>query len=118
MNIEDFRTYCLSFPGTEEKMPFEKFFHGRHAFLAFYAGGKMFCFLDIDSFDQCTVKCPPEQIDELKASYAAIGDPYNLSDRHWISVHFGEYVPDDKLKQLLRQAYKTAINSPKHKHSN
>ena len=24
MNIEDFRTYCLSFKGAYEKMPFEK----------------------------------------------------------------------------------------------
>ena len=30
MDIEGFRTYCLSLPGSEEKTPFEKFFHGKH----------------------------------------------------------------------------------------
>ena len=105
MNIEDFRDYCLSFPGSEEKMPFEKFFHGKHTFLAFYVHGRMFCFFDVDKFDECTVKCPPQQIDELKATYRAVGAPYNLSARYWISIRFDGDLPDDALKKLIRQSY-------------
>ena len=105
MNIEDFRNYCLSFPGSEEKMPFEKFFHGKHAFPAFYVHGRMFCFFDINQFDECTVKCPLQQVDELKATYQAVGDPYNLSPRYWISIRFGQDLPDDVLMRLVRQSY-------------
>lgn len=42
MDIEGFRTYCLSLPGSEEKTSFEKFFHGKHSFLAFYVNEKCF----------------------------------------------------------------------------
>ena len=105
MNIEEFRNYCLSFPGAEERMPFEKFFHGKHSFLAFYVQGKMFCYFDIDKFDQCTIKCPPEEIGELEATYAAVTRPYNLSPKNWISVSFNQDVPDSKIRELVRQSY-------------
>ena len=37
--------------------------------MAFYVGGRIFCFFDIDRFDTCTIKCDLEQADELKARY-------------------------------------------------
>lgn len=105
MNVEEFRNYCLSLPGSEEKMPFEKFFHGTHSFLAFYVAGKMFCFFDIDAFDCCTVKCLPYRIEELKTEYNAIGEPYNMSPRHWISIRFNDDVDDALLKKFVRESY-------------
>ncbi len=109
MNTEDFRTYCLSLGDVQEKMPFEKFFRGRHSFLAFYVNGRMFCFYDIDRFDACTIKCLPSEIDELKAAYQAVGAPYNLSPKHWISIRFNDDMPEAKLKQLVSQSYKLAM---------
>ena len=100
MNIEDFRKYCLSLPYTEERMPFEKFFRGKHSFLAFYVQWKMFCYFDIDRFDQCTIKCPPKAIEDLETNYQSVMRPYNLSPRNWISVCFNRDVPDDKIKEL------------------
>ena len=35
MNIEELRQYCLSLPESVEKLPFERFFRGRHSILAF-----------------------------------------------------------------------------------
>lgn len=93
MNIEDFRKYCLSLPYTEERMPFEKFFRGKHSFLAFYVQGKMFCYFDIDRFDQCTIKCPPKAIEDLETNYQSVMRPYNLSPRNWIFVCFNRDVP-------------------------
>lgn len=113
MDIETFRNFCLSLPGCTEKMPFEKFFHGKHSFLAFYVAGRMFCYFDIDKFDKCNIRCKPEQIDMLEAVYEAVGRPYNLSPGHWISVAFNEDVADDELKSLVRQSYDIAIG---HKH--
>ncbi len=109
MHIESFRNYCLSLPEVEEKMPFEKFFHGRHSLLAFYARGKMFCYFDIDAFDLCTLRCPEAQINELKARYQSVGKPYNGDPRHWIGICPGGDMPDDVLKALVRQSYELAI---------
>lgn len=109
MDIETFREYCLSLPGSSEKMPFEKFFHGKHSFLAFYVNGRMFCYFDIDQFDQCNIRCSPGQADELKAVYRAVGRPYNLSPKHWISIRFNEDVSDDELKQFIRHSYELAL---------
>ncbi len=105
MDIEGFRTYCLSLPGSEKKTPFEKFFHGKHSFLAFYVNGKMFCYFDIDQFDRCTIKCHPKEIEELKETYQSVEPPYNCNPKYWISIKFNEDMPDKEIKRLVRQSY-------------
>lgn len=105
MNIEDFREYCLSLPESYEKMPFAGFFHNAHSLLVFYVRNKMFCFFDIDKFDMCTIKCNPTDIDELKAEYKAVGEPYNLSSRHWISIQFNSDMSDKEIKCLVKKSY-------------
>ena len=79
MNIEEFRDYCLSFPGSEEKTPFEKFFHGKHSFLAFYVNGKMFCYFEIDSSTGALSKCNPERLRNCLR-------PMNRSYRHITAI--------------------------------
>jgi hypothetical protein len=53
MNVEDFRNFCLSLPDSSEKMPFQAF-KAAQSILAFYVGGKIFCYFDIEKFDSCT----------------------------------------------------------------
>lgn len=105
MNIEEFREYCLSLPGTAEKMPFEKFFRGKHSFLAFYVNGKIFCYFDIDAFDRCTIKCPSSDIAVLEERYNAVESPYNGNKKHWISVRFNDDMPDSQIKRLVAKSY-------------
>lgn len=104
MDIEAFREFCLSLPGSSEKMPFQAF-RGAQSILAFYVGGKIFCFFDIDTFDACTVKCGPDIIDELKAAYNAVGAPYNLNPRHWISIRFNDDMPDKEIRYWTYKSY-------------
>ena len=78
MNIEELRQYCLSLPESVEKLPFERFFRGRHSILAFYTAGHIFCFIDIDNPDICTVRCPAARRDELAERYEGIVSPYNM----------------------------------------
>ena len=73
MNIEKFREYCLSLNGVYEKMPFtnvpDKY---SRDVLCFYVGSKWFCFVNIEVFDFCCIKCdvPDNKIKELiKQSY-------------------------------------------------
>lgn len=104
MNIEEFREFCLSLPGSSEKMPFRAF-RAAQSILAFYVNGKIFCFFDIDRFDACTVKCAAGPIDELKARYAAVGPPYNMSRKYWISIRFNDDMPDRRIKELVSESY-------------
>lgn len=105
MNIEEFREFCLSLPGSSEKMPFQAF-RAAQSVLAFYVGGKIFCFFNINTFDTCTIKCVPDMIDELKACYNAAGAPYNMSPRYWISIRFNDDMPDKEIKQYVQESYK------------
>lgn len=112
MNIEDFRTYCLSFKGVNEEMPFGKApTEYDKNLLLFSVLGKWFCFVNIEIFDFCTLKCTPEQSKELQEKYEGIKPGYHMNKKHWISVRFNEDVPESVIKQLVRQSYELVVNS-------
>ncbi|MDQ0639939.1 putative DNA-binding protein (MmcQ/YjbR family) [Pedobacter sp. W3I1] len=111
MNIEQFREFCLSFEQSVEGMPFNAFFKNSKAILVFYAGKKMFCLFDIDSFDRITIRCAAERIEQLKERYAAIEKPINLSHKSWISIKFDTDMPDGKILLMVKDSYHLAIAS-------
>ncbi len=112
MNIEDFREFCLSLEGVEEKMPFGKANseYDRNL-LVFQVHGKWFCFVNIDVFDFCVIKCKPEQIVELEERYEGVKPGYHMNHKHWISVYFKSDVPYEKIKELVREAYELRVKS-------
>jgi predicted DNA-binding protein (MmcQ/YjbR family) len=55
MNIQDFREFCLSLPGTEESFPFDE------STLVFKVKGKIFALTDVDLFTSVNLKCEPEK---------------------------------------------------------
>lgn len=112
MNIEDFRKYCLSFRGVHEKMPFDKATseYDRNL-LVFCVADKWFCFVNIDVFDFCNLKCRPEQTEDLRDKYEGIRPGYHMNKRHWISVYFDSDVPDERIKELVKQSYEIVMAS-------
>ena len=106
MNIEEFRDYCQSFKGVQEKMPFwdvsDKY---SRDVLCFYIGSKWFCFVNIEVFDFCCLKCEPERNLELQEAYQGIKPGWHMNKRHWMSVYFNQDVPDNTIKELVRQSY-------------
>jgi len=104
MNIEDYREYCLSL-GTdvEEKFPFTAFKYACGV-LVFYVHGHMFSFFDCDNFSVITLKCQPERIEDLKAQYDCIGNPYNEPPKHWIGIN-PTTAPNALLQELTRNSY-------------
>lgn len=112
MNIEDFRKYCLSFRGVHDKMPFDKATseYDRNL-LVFCVADKWFCFVNIDVFDFCNLKCRPEQIEELRDNYEGIRPGYHMNKRHWVSVYFDSDVPDEMIKELVKQSYDIVVAS-------
>ena len=104
MNIEDYRNYSLSLgEDIEEKLPFQKFKSGEGV-LVFYVMGHMFSFFDCNDFSVISLKCQPERIEDLKAQYDCIGNPYNESPKHWIGIN-PKTAPDDLLQELTRNSY-------------
>ena len=104
MNIEDYREYYLSLgEDMEEKLPFTAFRYASGV-LVFYVHGHMFSFFDCDNFSVITLKCQPERIDELKAEYDCVGNPYNESPKHWIGLD-PHTSPDDLTRDLIRNPY-------------
>lgn len=112
MNIEDFRAYCLSLKGVTEKMPFDKAAseYDRNI-LVFSVLDKWFCFVNVDVFDFCNLKCEPDQINELQDRYAGIRPGWHMNKRHWISVCFNQDVSDIKIKELVRRSYEIVMAS-------
>ena len=112
MNIEDFRAYCLSLKGVTEKMPFGKATseYDRNL-LVFSVLDKWFCFVNVDVFDFCDIKCDPEQIVELQERNQGILPGYHMNKKHWISVCFNQDVPDSKIRELVRQSYDIVVAS-------
>jgi predicted DNA-binding protein (MmcQ/YjbR family) len=48
--------------------------------------------------------CQPERIEDLKAQYECIGNPFNESSKHWIGIDPNS-APDDLLQELTRNSY-------------
>lgn len=95
MDLEQLRTLCLSFPHTDEYLPFDE-----HT-LAFRVGGEMgkiFCLVPLDRFDRpsANLKCDPEKAIELRESYDAVQPGYHMNKKHWNTIYLEE-VPNDKL---------------------
>lgn len=109
MSPEAFRAACLA-AADEEKRPFDKFFKGRKHFLAYYRGGRIFCYFDPDAFDLCTLRCDPAKVDEIRGAYLSACAPYNQDPRRWIGVRFNEDMPDDVLVHLVERASELATS--------
>ena len=99
MDIEAIREYCLSMPGTTEKIQWR-------ADLVFKVGGKMFAAVVLDDrlLGQLSFKSNPEGFAELieregvkPAAYAA--------RYHWVTVLAPHVLREQELRTLLRAAY-------------
>ena len=93
------RKQCLSKAGTTEELPFDD------RTLVFKVGGKMFCLLDAFEFDGCGLKCDPEQILDLKASYEGLERGSQIKTC-WVLVHPEPYgdVPLERFEDSLIKA--------------
>lgn len=112
MEIETFREYCLSFDGAMEKLPFEKVTSKYDKeLLVFYVADKWFCFVNVEKFDFCDLKCDPEESTELQAKYNGIKPGYHMNKKHWVSVYFNSDVPDSIIKELVQKSYELIVAS-------
>ncbi|WP_142785698.1 MmcQ/YjbR family DNA-binding protein [Changchengzhania lutea] len=110
MNIEEYRTYCLSKKGVTEEIPFPKLSN----VLVFKVLGKMFTATDINTFSSFSIKCKSETIEELRAEYPSMQEPSYFSKNHWSNVIMDGTISDKLLYEWLDISYNLVVtNLPK-----
>jgi len=110
MNIEEFREYCLSFKGAHDKMPFKKATSDYDKnILTFSVMDKWFCFVNVDEFDFCDLKCDPIESKRLQEVYDGVVPGYHMNKEHWISVYLKSDVPKTKIESLGKDSYNLVV---------
>ena len=105
MNIEEYRVYCLSKPGTSEATPFDEIT------LVFKVGGKMFALCNMNSFEFINLKCDPDRAIELREEYSFIRPGFHMSKVHWNSVYLNQGIKLDLLGELIDHSYELVFSS-------
>jgi predicted DNA-binding protein (MmcQ/YjbR family) len=110
MNIEEYRSYCLSKTGVTESIPFKKLPN----VLVFKILNKMFTATDLSTFDSFSIKCIPDTIEELRAQHSALQEPSYFSKKHWSQAVMDGSIPDQLLYSWLDTSYELVLaNLPK-----
>ncbi len=105
MTFDTLRGFCLSFPGTAEKMPFNE------STLVFTVGGKMFCLTDIQTCETVNLKCDPEQAVLLRAQYEEVQPGYHMNKRHWNTISLTGRLRDAQIQEWIAKSYQLVFKS-------
>src|SRR5690554_593868 len=112
MNIEEFRTYCLSKKGVTESFPF-----GEET-LVFKVMGKVFALAGLDAHPaSANLKCDPEKAIELREEYDGLINPgYHMNKKHWNTVEIdppagraGRNLPPALIVELVDHSYNLVV---------
>ncbi|GAA4497448.1 MmcQ/YjbR family DNA-binding protein [Hymenobacter ginsengisoli] len=105
MNIEEYRDFCLSLPGTTEETPF-----GPDT-LVFKVGGKIFALTNLQTFASFNVKCDPEHAVELRERYDFVLPGFHMNKRHWNTILVGVGATDAQMRLWLTESYQLIVAS-------
>ncbi len=93
MDVETFREYCLSLPGTTEGMKWDH--------LCFMIEDKIFVIIAIDEGNRFSTKCTPEEFDELTAR-DGIEQAYHMAKKQWVQIANLEVLNHMELKERIQ----------------
>ncbi|MDZ7646326.1 MAG: MmcQ/YjbR family DNA-binding protein [Cytophagales bacterium] len=105
MNIEFFRSYCLSKKRVTEEFPFDK------NTLVFKVMGKMFALTDLDNFESVNLKCDPERAVQLREEFPSVQPGYHMNKKHWNTILMNEGVSDRLIKEWIDDSYSLVVGS-------
>ena len=103
MNIESFRTYCLSKPGTTEETPF-----GPET-LVLKVMGKMFALTGVDNFEHIALKVEPENGAALREQYTSVVPAYHMNKKHWNTVTIDGTIPAAEIRAMIDHSYELVV---------
>lgn len=104
MNVDEIRSYCLSFPYATERLQWGDA-------LCFKVREKMFAVLGLDRV-RFTFKCTPETFADLIERADIHPSPY-LGRYHWVMLERLDALRNDELRDLIRQSYEMAVEKVK-----
>lgn len=104
MDIEQYREFCLSKPGTTDGLPFGP------EVLVMKVGGKMFALSSIDNFESINLKCEPERAEKLREEYEQIIPGFHMNKTHWNTVKL-EGLPEILILELIDHSYELVRDS-------
>ena len=104
MYIDEYRDFCLAFPGVTETFPFDE------KTLVFKVMNKMFALTDVDSFDFINLRSSEEGCIDLRERYSGIKPGYHMNKKLWNSVYTDGSVDDDMIYQLIRESYDIIVS--------
>ena len=99
MDIEKFRSICLSLNDVTEEFPFGP------GTLVYKVKGKMFALTDIEMFESVNLKCDPEEAVELRERYAAVQPGYHMNKAHWNTVLMDNSISDSLIEKWVKDSY-------------
>jgi len=104
MNIEEFRTYCISKKGVTEEFPFDE------QTLVFKVLGKMFALSGLEHQPpKINLKCDPERSIELREEYdGLIYGGYHMSKKHWNTLEINS-LPHQLIFELIDHSYDLVV---------
>jgi len=97
MDIEQLRSYCLSFPGTEEDVKW-----GND--LCFLVAKKMFCVTSLDGTGGTSFKVTDEEFEELSSRDKFVPAPY-MARHKWLLVKNHSKLSQKEWKHFVKQSY-------------
>ncbi len=104
MNIENFRSYCLSKKGVTEEFPFGE------EVLVYKVMGKIFVLTSIDNFTSINLKVDPETGADLQEKYPSVQPGYHMNKKHWITVLVDGSVPDKLMFAWIDHSYQLVVS--------
>jgi predicted DNA-binding protein (MmcQ/YjbR family) len=108
MNIESFREYALSKPGTTEGFPF-----GGDT-LVLKVMNKMFALTGIDGeVFKVNLKCDPDYAIELRERHPEVQEGYHMNKKMWNTVDFEGSLDDRLLKSMIDHSYDLVVKGLK-----
>lgn len=99
MDIEDFRTRCLSLPFTTEDMPFDD------TVLVFRLKGKIFAAVILDRPQLVVLKCDAEKALDLREHFSGIEPAHHWNKKYWNQIHLDQVSDNNLLQELILHAY-------------
>lgn len=103
MNIEEFRTYCLSKHCVSESLPF-----GPDT-LVYKVLDKIFALAPLDESFSFNVKCDPELAVDLRERYHCVQPGYHMNKKMWNTIRVDGSVNDSLLRHWIDHSYDEVV---------
>ena len=103
MKLSEFQDYCINFRGTSEGFPFDE------TTLVYKVKGKMFALTNFETFELVSVKCDPEDALAIREKYESVLPGYYLNKNHWNSIKMDGKIPDEQLKEWIKDSYALVV---------